>query len=443
MTEVALVPDSSAEVHECPFLHTRRHLHDERLVLSLEGIERLVQVLPGRPRHSVRAAEAVGSHTEVVDEPGNTDGASTVSFLPEIEPECQQDREGHVCQNDAVLPFAILIEVLEFYQFVGGTTLVLAEITNPLEVELAHPVDRSDRVRELLSNSYAESTRKAYSILFRQFVKWCNENGYRSLPADERTLEEYIAHYSLDHAPGTVRRALNAIKCIHREAELSSPTDGKNVRNIMRGLARANRSRSTRQAKGLDKAAVSAIRVTAAIPRVSRGGKMESKEQAARRGLVDVALCSVMFDGLLRRGEAVNIHWRDVSYNEDSETGTLYIPYSKTDQEGEGAFQFLSSDTMRALEAIRPTPPDENARVFKMNGETASRRIRNAAKAAGLEGRYSGHSCRVGMATELARLKYPLQSIMQSGRWLSHSMPARYIRRTEATQSAVASYYAE
>ena len=53
------------------------------------------------------------------------------------------------------------------------------------------------------------------------------------------------------------------------------------------------------------------------------------------RGLVDIALISVMRDGMLRRSEAAAIRWGDIA-TEDDGAGRLTVARSKTDQEGEG-----------------------------------------------------------------------------------------------------------
>ena len=56
---------------------------------------------------------------------------------------------------------------------------------------------------------------------------------------------------------------------------------------------------------------------TACQPRVGRCGRPESPEQARRRGLVDIALCRVLSDAGLRRGEAAALKWGDVARWED------------------------------------------------------------------------------------------------------------------------------
>ena len=61
-----------------------------------------------------------------------------------------------------------------------------------------------------------------------------------------------------------------------------------------------------------------------------------------------------------------------------------------------------------------------------------SRRIAAAAAHAGLEGDYSGHSGRVGMAVRMATHGAPTAAVMRQGRWRSPAMVARYTKAVEA-----------
>ena len=94
---------------------------------------------------------------------------------------------------------------------------------------------------------------------------------------------------------------------------------------------------------------------------------------------------------------------------------------SKTDQEGEGQSSYLSVQTVKALDAIRP----------------------EEASAAGLGEGFNGHSGRVGMAQDLAAAGAELPALMQAGGWKSSQMPARYTARQAAARGAVAQYYGE
>jgi hypothetical protein len=53
----------------------------------------------------------------------------------------------------------------------------------------------------------------------------------------------------------------------------------------------------------------------------------------------------------------------------------------------------------------------------------------------------SGHSCRVGMAQDLAAAGFDVVAIMQAGRWTSAGMVARYVERLHVTRGTVARYY--
>ena len=54
------------------------------------------------------------------------------------------------------------------------------------------------------------------------------------------------------------------------------------------------------------------------------------EDTALRRGRLDIALASVMFDAGLRSSEAASLRWRDVLNAEDG-AGLVYIERSKTD----------------------------------------------------------------------------------------------------------------
>ena len=57
---------------------------------------------------------------------------------------------------------------------------------------------------------------------------------------------------------------------------------------------------------------------------------------------------------------------------------------------------------------------------------------------AGIEGRVSGHSLRIGAAQSLAAAGAGLVELQQAGRWDSPSMPAHYARGQLAARGAVA-----
>ena len=156
---------------------------------------------------------------------------------------------------------------------------------------------------------------------------------------------------------------------------------GSGVAEMMRGLGRILRG-PQRQA---------AIRATAFTRRRTRGGHTETAEYAQRCGLVDVALASVMRDGLLRVSEAAALRWRDVELAGDG-SGRIRIPESKTDQEAEGVVLYLGPAAVEALLAIRPEEAviDAVTPVFNLHPDTIRRRLQQAAGRGAVARYYQG-----------------------------------------------------
>ena len=242
----------------------------------------------------------------------------------------------------------------------------------------------------------------------------------------------------------TLRLTKSALAAVHRSTGYQDPTDNEGVRKVMAGIARVN-GRPQRQAKPLIETALAAVKATAMQPRRHRGRAVrgENAWAARRRGQVDVALLSVLRDGLLRRSEAAALRWGEVEIQEDG-SARLHVRRSKTDPEAEGTVLYIGPEAAEALVAIMPegfAVVDPSTPVFGLSASQIGRRVNAAAKAAGLGDGFTGHSGRVGMAQDLAAAGVELPALMHAGRWKSSKMPARYTERQAAGRGAVARYY--
>ena len=296
---------------------------------------------------------------------------------------------------------------------------------------------------EAAEAAHSPATRRNYRAAFARFATWCASEGLDSLPAAPETVAAYLVARARTLAPASVRMDRAAIGNRHREAGAVDPTASEGVRLVLRGIGRtaARQGHAPKQAAGLTAEALAAIRATARQPRPGPSGRTESTEAAKRRGAVDVALASVMRDALLRRSEAAALRWADVALRADG-SGRVTIRRSKTDQEAAGAVQYIGPAAAKALKAIRPASPDPDARVFGLRAaHSLANRIRAMAKAAGLDGAFSGHSGRVGMARDLVAAGASVSAVQVAGRWASSRMPAHYARAELAGRGAVASYY--
>ena len=185
------------------------------------------------------------------------------------------------------------------------------------------------RVADALENAQSENTRQNYAGQYRKFRAWCEREDQSALPAQPEVVAAYAAELAEDgKSMSTIRLAVAAIVDAHRSAGLDSPqTTG--VTETLRGLSR-QLGVSQKQARPLDADALAAIRATAFAPRTTRGGSLEMEDTALRRGRLDIALASVMFDAGLCSSEAASLRWRDVLNAEDG-AGLVYIERSKTD----------------------------------------------------------------------------------------------------------------
>ena len=170
------------------------------------------------------------------------------------------------------------------------------------------------------------------------------------------------------------------------------------------------------------------------------GARADARDGATdavrRRGRRDGALLAVMRDALLRRSEAAGLDWRDVYL--ESDWGALTVRRSKTDPHGQGVSLYLGPESVRLLLAWGPA---REGSVFGLCDRQVCRVIAKRAREAGLPGRFSGHSPRVGMALDLVREGEGVPAVQQAGRWRSPAMVARYARAELTRDGAVARYH--
>lgn len=90
--------------------------------------------------------------------------------------------------------------------------------------------------------------------------------------------------------------------------------------------------------------------------------------------------------------------------------------------------------------ASRIRPAGTDAVLGGLNGASVGRRLTAAARAASIEGRITGHSGRIGLASELTRLGASTTETMLAGGWATSRMVAHYAAGATAEAGAVAKY---
>ena len=216
-----------------------------------------------------------------------------------------------------------------------------------------------------VSQAASANTRRAYRQQWAAFTTWASAQGYPSLPAADATLAAYLTLLAgQGFALASVRQARGAVVKAHQLAGFPTPA-GPVAAAALLGIGRSNGA-AQGQAAPLTAEGLAAIRATAHRPRRGRGGCPETAAFARRRGLVDVAIASVIRDGLLRVSEAAALAWADVSPAPDG-SGVATVRRSKTDLESQGQAVYLGQAAMTALAAIRPADVDGAAPIFGLS----------------------------------------------------------------------------
>ncbi len=275
--------------------------------------------------------------------------------------------------------------------------------------------------RDLVEASVSANTRRAYASVWRRFDA-------TGLEADDAGIAAYLTGlYEAGRSPATASMTVAALRFRGRHTGAVDPV-GPLSERVLAGFRRQGADRGRGQVTGI---------------------RHEEARQAGRGGLAglrDAALIAVASDALLRVSKVAALEVGDIDWS----SSALLVRRSKTDQEAEGAVLYLGEPTLNRvrewLEAseisegplFRPVTKSGQVRSFALSTRSVRQVIKDRAEAAGVEGRVSGHSLRVGTAQSLAARGATVIEMQQAGRWQSPSMPGHYARAELAGRGAVA-----
>ncbi len=265
-----------------------------------------------------------------------------------------------------------------------GSAAMTAQTGDPHPV---HPVWAS---ADLMRASIAANTRRAYEAALRGFEG-------SKYPETDAGIAAYLTGlYEEGRSAAVASMAVAALGFRAKLHDRPSPV-GAQAGRVLAGFRRLAAERGRGKVAGVrweeaDRAAAMA----------------ESSESVA--GLRDAAILAVASDALLRVSEVSALDVQDV----DLEEQTVLIRRSKTDQEGRGSVQFLGEPTMKRIRSwlagsgltegalFRAVNQGGRVRCGRLSDRSVRRIITRWGRAAGVSGRVSGHSLRVGGAQSLA-----------------------------------------
>ncbi|MBV2149878.1 integrase [Sphingobium sp. AS12] len=355
-----------------------------------------------------------------------------------------------------------------------------AGATDPAElaqevVRFAGPSGTIDlAVLDAVLRAWSPNTRRAFRSDLTLWDDWCRRQridpakaGAVDVAAWIRALAGTDPSAEEIRATATIERYLVNVGWAYRMAGFADPTAAPLVKL---------EKKAARKALGVRQRQARAIRFKGDIADFdspASGVCLAHLLKACRRdllGLRDEALLRTAYDSAARRSELVAIDIVHVDGPDGQGAGTLFFPDSKTDQEGEGAYAYLSPATMKSIARWRDGAHIDRGALFRrvethFDGSVAGvgrealhpnsitliyRRLIRAAHAKKLLGSMSeaelerwvaavsSHSIRVGVAQDNFAADESLPAIMQAYRWRDPRTVMRYGAKLAAKSGASA-----
>ena len=271
----------------------------------------------------------------------------------------------------------------------------------------------------------SDNTRTAYRSDIRHFMRWGGV-----LPTTPDVVIRYLESHAKQLHPNTLKRRITAIKNWHTYQSFPDPTDYVLIRKTLSGISRVHSKKANK------------------APALSVEQLIRLSEFLRRRNNItdrrDLALLQIGFFGAFRRSELVAIRWEHIKFVPQGVE--IYIPNSKTDQEGEGTVCAIPYGQLDCCPVVslklwqekteRPTGPVFVA--IRKSGYLSTKGLSPAsvglilkkhATACSLPDakEFSAHSLRRGFATSASRKGAGLIAIMRHGRWKAEKTVMGYV----------------
>lgn len=302
----------------------------------------------------------------------------------------------------------------------------------------------SEATREAILAGMPASTRRAYAADWTAFERWCVEHGRVPLPATPETVAGYVTHLTNTPsaktgrplAPSSIERALAAIRTAHRTAN-ATPPETKAVRKVLDGYRE-------RLALAKDPAAI-IRKADPAVPDALRA-MLATLDRSTLAGKRDAAALLLGYSCAARVSELVALDIADVRETPEGLLVTIYrrkikkftevaVPYGRVP--ATCPVRAVRALVAAMAEAGRTSGPllvriDRHGRIAppltrngkeigdpsgRMTADAVADVVTRIASAAGLEGRWTGHSLRRGFATAARRAGAALERIGRHGGW--------------------------
>lgn len=249
----------------------------------------------------------------------------------------------------------------------------------------------------------SSNTARAYRSAWRTFEAWCSDRGLPTLPAPAWVCAAYLADRASSLRPSSLAVHLAAIRQAHVSRGVDSPTDAREVAEVLKGIKREH------GVAPMKKAALTPVQLTTLVNQLGNGVR-DSRDRA----LLLLGFCAGF-----RRSELVGLDVADVVFRDEGLV--VMVRRSKTDQEQRGRTvaveygahpatcpggaleDWLTIAGIRSGPIFRPINRHGSLGRTRLEGRAVARVLQGRATEAGLNaGNLAGHSLRSGLATAAA-----------------------------------------
>ena len=290
----------------------------------------------------------------------------------------------------------------------------------------------SDETEDLVNASIAPSTVETYRLAMQQLEIWLDG---RTL--SDNLLATYITGlYQDEKSPATISKIVAAVKWTAKNHSVGAESLSFEITDkALAGVRRKGKGRGRGQVDAVTWDEVEQICALA-------------EAEGTVAGLRDSAMIRLMSDCLLRISEVVAVDVADVG-------SALTVHQSKTNPGATGlpdVTLYIGEPTQEAIKRyceagnitegplFRWVRRGDNIAGTRLTIDGVRKIIKRRAREAGVEGKISGHSLRIGSAVSLAQAGASVVNMQVAGRWKSPQMPAHYARAELIEQGAIARY---
>ena len=276
----------------------------------------------------------------------------------------------------------------------------------------------------LTHKQYAKNTLVAFKNDWNAFLIYCHNIHATALPATPDTVRRYLELMAQTRKLASLKRYLVTIGLMHRCHAQIDPCLHTEVRLAMRQW-RLEKHRDHQQAYGFHDHHLQKLLATFHL----------SDKIKDRR---DMAIWSIMFEGMLKRSELSNLLIEDLYYDDQSQCHIMVKDsiISLSSLANSVLQPWLIEGDIQDGYVFRRIDRHGNVGENAMDHSSIYRVLRRASDTLGFQGKtlFSGQSPRVGAAKDLAEAGLSVPEIQHQGRWKSPAMPAQYVGNYEQSE---------